>query len=60
MVQWLRFHTANAEDLGSIPDWELRSHMPCGVCKKIKKKKKERKKENKCYVFLKVTLRCRL
>ena len=41
VVQWLRFRTANAEDLGSMPDWKLRSHMPCSVCKKFKKKKRK-------------------
>lgn len=38
MVQWLRFHTINSGDLDSIPDWKLISHMPCGMCKKLKKK----------------------
>ena len=41
VVQWLRFHAARAGDLASIPDWELRSHMPCGVCQKLKRKRKQ-------------------
>ena len=28
MAQWLRLHTLNAEDLGSIPGQRTRSHMP--------------------------------
>ena len=26
--QWLRLHTPNARDPGSIPGWETRSHIP--------------------------------
>ena len=28
MVQWLRPYAPNAEDMGSIPTQETRSHMP--------------------------------
>ena len=27
VVQWVRLHTPNAGDLGSIPGWGTRSHM---------------------------------
>ena len=48
MVQWFRFHTLNAEGLGSFLGRELRSLMLHGVAKKyikiqtlISKKKKK-------------------
>ena len=38
VVQWLRLHTYNARIVGSIPDQELRSHMPCSTVQGKKKK----------------------
>ena len=38
VVQWLRLHTYNARIVGSIPDQELRSRMPCSTVKGEKKK----------------------
>lgn len=32
----------NVRDSGLIPDWELRSHMPSRVAKRVKKKKTTR------------------
>ena len=33
---------STADDVGLIPGWELRSHIPCGVAKKKKKKRRRR------------------
>ena len=36
VVQWLRFHASNAGGTGSIPGWELRSHILYNVDRKKK------------------------
>ena len=36
VVQWLRLHTSNAGGRGSIPGQGTRSHMQCGMAKKLK------------------------
>ena len=29
VVQWFKISPSNAGNVGSVPGWELRSHMPC-------------------------------
>ena len=38
----LLVHTPNVGGTGSIPDWELGSHMPQGAAKKKKKNQNKR------------------
>ena len=50
-VQWLRLQASTAGGGGSIPGWELRSHMPRGTAKnktKQNKTKNPKKHSNKC------------
>ena len=44
MVQWLGLHASTIGGLGSIPGWELRSHMLCLETHPLQKKKKGRRK----------------
>lgn len=37
----------NVRDSGLIPDWELRSHMPSRVAKRVKKKNHTHTENNK-------------
>ena len=49
MVQWLRLHTFNAENIGLIPGREQRFHMSFGLAKIVKKGKK-------CFKFKKIRI----
>ena len=38
VAQWLRLHAAHSGGPGSIPGQGIRSHIPCGVTKRLIKK----------------------
>ena len=55
VVQWLRLHALNAQDLGSIPGWGTRFHMPqlrvLVQLMSLHLKKKKKNKEKRSFVL---------